>query len=243
MCIRDSIYNAHNISHICTCTYTPLAVFNVYYCDVRKKKKLSHQDDDDFQPLKPVNTTPARPRKKQPDSIDKMLTKKDLSYLAKEGNRLQDVHMAVAGVLLKKQFPAKAGFQPTVYDSERLQPQGEGTIQFHFDSQRQHWTTSTFSGGTIRYFDSLYPDVLSDEMQCQLRALYGHLMKNPKVLVMRVQQQQGTVDCSLFAIAYAVSLANGKDPAKTKFVQQSMRAFFTDASRRDILGYFLPIRK
>ena len=33
-------------------------------------------------------------------------------------------------------------------------------------------------------------------------------------MVVRVQQQQGTVDYGLFAIAYAVSLANGKDPAK-----------------------------
>ena len=65
-------------------------------------------------------------------------------------------------------------------------------------------------------------------MKQQLRALYGHLMKCSKVMVVRVQQQQGTVDCGLFAIVYAVSLANGKDPAKTKFIQQSMRAFFTD---------------
>ena len=57
-------------------------------------------------------------------------------YLAKEGNCLKDVHMAVAESLLKTQFPTKAGFQLTVYDTERLQPQDEGTIQFHFDRQR-----------------------------------------------------------------------------------------------------------
>ena len=80
--------------------------------------------------------------------------------------------MAMAGALLKKQFPEKAGFQPTVYDSEFLQPQGEGTIQLHFDSQ---------------YFDSLDPGDLLDEIQCQLRALCGHLIKKPKVMVVRVQ--------------------------------------------------------
>ena len=41
-------------------------------------------------------------------------------------------------------------------------------------------------------------------------------MKHPKVMVVRVQQQQGTVDCGLLAIAYAVSLASGKDPAKNQ---------------------------
>ena len=89
--------------------------------------------------------------------------------------------------------------------------------QFHFDSQRHHWTTSTFSGGVIRYFDSLYPGALSDEVKQQLRALYGHLMKHPKVMVVRVQQQKVTVDCGIFVIAYALSLANGKDPAKTVY--------------------------
>ena len=159
-----------------------------------------------------------------------MLSKKDLAYLEEEGNCLQDVHMAMAGALLKKQFPEKAGFQPTVYDSECL--------QLHFDSQRKHWTTSILSGGTIRYFDNLYPCDLSDEIQRQLRALYGHMTKNPKVMVVRVQQQQGTVDCILFAIAYAVSLANGKDPAKVKYAQQSMRAFFSNCIKERHLDIF-----
>ena len=146
--------------------------------------------------------------------------------------------MAMAGALLKKQLPEKAGFQPTVYDSEHLQPQGEGTIQLHFDSQRKHWTTSIFSGGTIRYFDSFYPGDLSDEIQCQLRALYGHLTKKPKVMVVRVQQQQGTVDCGLFAIAYVISLANGKDPARVKYAQESMRAFFSNCIKKRHLEVF-----
>ena len=95
--------------------------------------------------------------------------------------------MAMAGALLKKQFPEEAGFQPTVYDSEFLQPQDEGTIQLHFDCQRKHWATSTFSGAKIQYFDSLYPSDLLDEIQCQLRALCGHLIKKLKVMVVRVQ--------------------------------------------------------
>ena len=146
--------------------------------------------------------------------------------------------MAMAGALLKKQLPEKAGFQPTVYDSEHLQPQGEGTIQLHFDSQRKHWTTSIFSGGMIRYFDSFYPGDLSDEIQCQLRALYGHLTKKPKVMVVRVQQQQGTVDCDLFTIAYVISLANGKDPARVKYAQESMRAFSSNCIKKRHLEVF-----
>ena len=61
---------------------------------------------------------------------------------------------------------------------------------------------------------------ISDEVKQQLRVIYGYLMKTPKVMVVRVQQQQGTVDCGLFAIMYAVSLANGRDQARVKFKEQ-----------------------
>ena len=86
--------------------------------DTGKKKKLS--EDDDFEPLKPVNITPSRLQKKKPESIDKMLTTKDLTYLEKEGNCLQDIHIAMAGALLKSniqrrqdynlQFTARSGY-------------------------------------------------------------------------------------------------------------------------------------
>ena len=55
-------------------------------------------------------------------------------------------------------------------------------------------------------------------------------MKNPKVMVVWMQQQR-TVDCGLFAIAYAV----WKD---SEFVQQSMRAFFTDCIKKRHLELF-----
>ena len=68
-------------------------------------------------------------------------------------------------------------------------------------------------------------------------------MKTPKVMVVRVQQQQGTVDCGLFAVAYAVSFANGKDPAKVKFDQPSMRAFFAECIKKRHLDEFPHKRK
>ena len=205
-------------------------LYNLCCDDTEKKRKLCRQEDD----VKPKKTTAnniIEPRKGQ--SVKKMLTKEDLANLENEDTRLQDVHMAVAGSLILKKFPTQAGFQPTLYSPERLRPQEEGTIQFHFDANRQHWTTSTYSGGTIRYFDSLYPGYISAEVQQQLKALYGHLMKTPTASALRVQQQQGTVDCGLFAIAYAVSLAHGKDPAKTKFCQKSMRSFYVNCIRKE----------
>ena len=53
-----------------------------------------------------------------------------------------------------------------------------------------------------------------------------------------MQQQQGTVDCGLFTIAYAVSLATGKDPARIKFKQQCIRSFFVDCVKKRHIDTF-----
>ena len=141
------------------------------------------------------------------------MTKMEVAYISKEGNCLQDVHIAAAGALLKSSFPERAGFQSTLYSPECWQSQGEETIQMHFDAKKQHWTTSTYSGNIICCFDSLYNGYLTDDIRQQLLLkLYGHLMKTPTVQVVRVQQQQGSTDCGLFAIAYAVHLAFNQDP-------------------------------
>ena len=47
---------------------------------------------------------------------------------------------------------------------------------------------------------------------------------------------------AFFAIAYAVHLANGSDPAKVKFEQKKMRAHFTECIKKKTLEVF-PIEK
>ena len=111
------------------------------------------------------------------------MTKMEVAYISKEGNCLQDVHIAAAGALLKSSFPERARFQSTLYSPECWQSQGEETIQMHFDAKKQHWTTSTYSGNIIRYFNSLYNGYLTDDIRQQLLKLYGHLMKTPTVQV------------------------------------------------------------
>ena len=64
-----------------------------------------------------------------------------------KGECLRDVHIALAHSLLKQQFPDRAGFQSTLYVANgRCIPQKEGRIQLHFDEERKHWLTSSFSG-------------------------------------------------------------------------------------------------
>jgi hypothetical protein len=47
-----------------------------------------------------------------------------------------------------------------------------------------------------------------------------------KYETVEVEQQDGSKDCGLFALAYVLAIANYKDPAKLRFNQSSMRAHF-----------------
>ena len=59
---------------------------------------------------------------------------------------------------------------------------------------------------------------------------------------MRVQQQQGAVDCGLFAVTYTVHLAHNKDPSKVKFAQDELREHFVNCLRKKTLELF-PVEK
>ena len=75
-----------------------------------------------------------------------------------------------------------------------------------------------------------------------MKAIYGHLSKQLSAQVVHVQQQQGTTDCGLYAIAYALHAANGDDPAKLKFEQKKMRAHFLECLKKKKLEAF-PVEK
>jgi len=160
-----------------------------------------------------------------------------------KGECLRDVHIALAHCLLKQQFPDRAGFQSTLHVANgRCIPQKEGRIQIHFDEERKHWLTSSFSGRRVHIFDSRYTGFIPDGVKEQMIAIYSHLSKQLSAQVVRVQQQQGATDCGLYAIAYAVHLANGDDPAKVKFEQKKMRSHFLDCLKNKKLETF-PVEK
>ena len=160
-----------------------------------------------------------------------------------KGECLQDVHIAPAHTMLQQQFPDRAGFQSTLHVANgRCIPQKEGTIQMHFDEERKHWLTSSFIGRRVHIFDSRYTGFIPDGVKEQMRAIYSHLSKQLSAQVVRVQQQQGATDCGLYAIAYAVHMANGDDPAKAKFEQKKMRSHFLDCLKNKKLEAF-PVEK
>ena len=52
------------------------------------------------------------------------------------------------------------------------------------------------------------------------------------------QKQLGGADCGLFAIAFATTLAYGKQASRMRFVQEELRAHFVNCLNKGIMALF-----
>ena len=65
---------------------------------------------------------------------------------------------------------------------------------------------------------------LQSSLECQIARIYSSKKEKFTVLMVPVHQQEGSEDCGVFAIAYAVELAFGGDPRAVIYRQESMRS-------------------
>ena len=128
--------------------------------------------------------------------------------------------------LLSKQFPDIGGLQLTYYNDPRSFSCADG-VQIHHTSQ-YHWITSTSIGSqrtcSAKVFDSMWNNELTAESEVQLAQIYGE--KNEDLLrveICSVHQQDGGVDCGIFAIAFATDLCHSLNPVAVTYDQNKMR--------------------
>jgi len=55
-----------------------------------------------------------------------------------------------------------------------------------------------------------------------------HRVKSVKVMNEKVQRQQGSNDCALFAIAFATTLCHDNNPTTTRYDQKAMRNYLVN---------------
>lgn len=176
------------------------------------------------------------------------LSKAALDIVKKE-NWLEDEHMEITNQLLRKQFPNLAGLQPPGYGQDFSFPIIEDCsfIQI-LHVQGNHWVTVAGSSSSmVHVYDSLY-GFTTKETKMQVASII--CSNEPKIgfKVHKIQFQKGSVDCGLFAIAYATDLAFGNDPASFKYDQTVLRTHFLDCIAKnelvpfpkDVIGYTKP---
>ena len=85
---------------------------------------------------------------------------------------------------------------------------------------------------TLLVYDSSRHQCANSDVKNQIAALMFSSEKEIMLKYVSVQQQLGSYDCGLFALAFATSLVHGCDPAKTTYIQVRMRivSLFPSAS-------------
>ena len=105
-----------------------------------------------------------------------------------------------------------------------------------------HWVTITSIGcesGTVKMYDSLRMSaVLSKSVAHQVASILNTHHPQITVDIPEVQQQRGSNDCGLFAIAFATSILKGEDPSSVKYLQSSMRQHLVSCLEKQCMTVF-----
>lgn len=149
----------------------------------------------------------------------------------KRGKQLTDEHVNLAQSILEEQFPSLGGLQNCLFaQNYGFVPQNQESVQIHF-VDGNHWCVTSSKGDQVRIYDSHMTGHLSSSLSHQIAQIYRPLVdtgdddEDPELIVYKadVQQQVGSTDCGIFAIAFALHLALGEDPSYFIFDQKMMR--------------------
>jgi len=121
--------------------------------------------------------------------------------------------------------------------SELLEYSIYETIHIHHNGNG-HWITSSSIGGQIIIYDSLNLKP-TDHLLKQITVLYSHDHNLPPTKQCDLKHTQiGYTDCGLFAIAYAVDLSLGNNPADIIYDQNTMRKHLSECFLENRISSF-----
>ena len=108
--------------------------------------------------------------------------------------------------------------------------------------ERNHWVATSYLEGEVQLYDSKFNGSLTASLKEQLVQIYRLAIKNDGLIVtsIPVQQQTGSVDCELFAVAFAYHAALGDNMRTVAFKQSTMRQHFIHCLESQQLDQFPP---
>ncbi|XP_035670273.1 polycystic kidney disease protein 1-like 2 [Branchiostoma floridae] len=144
------------------------------------------------------------------------------------GEMLTDNHIQAAQRLLCRQYPALQGLEaPAVGHCEDGFAKMTGKALQILHNGNMHWVLSSYTGGQVCLFDSLGV-AMTPSLQIQLYQSYAAFADQARnvltVIFPDVQRQKNVFDCGLFAIAWAVDIAEGQDVSRVVYDDRKMRS-------------------
>ena len=122
---------------------------------------------------------------------------------------LHDSEVEAAQKLLKMKFPLVDGLEDPAIIGNFVTPATSEFVQII--NNGLHWvciSTLSCPVGVVKVYDSLFgkPNIKAIQHACRMLL---HRGKSVKIINEKVQKQQGSNDCALFAIAFATTLCHG----------------------------------
>ncbi|CAH1250665.1 PKD2L1 [Branchiostoma lanceolatum] len=177
---------------------------------------------------------------------DLKLTVQDMAVLLSD-DMLTDKHIHAAQMLLHRQYPGLGGLQDTAVGASAYgytRVSGEG-LQIHH-AGILHWVVSSSIDGHVSVYNSL-PSKINASLEHQLCQCYAPRSNiDTDVLTVKVpsvQVQSSRFTCGLFAIAWAVDIAMGRDVTQVRYKESRMRAHLLDCFERGHLSPFPQVRR
>ncbi|KAL5486513.1 hypothetical protein EMCRGX_G019001 [Ephydatia muelleri] len=137
----------------------------------------------------------------------------DIEHL-QSGQMLEDTHMMAAQNLIQQQFPQLLGCQSTLLcQNKQFVPVNgnENAIQILYNGH-YHWVTVVCTEGKLYLCDSLASDKLTQTLKESIRVIFQNTSEDSVVTIHRLpvqQQKKGSMNCGIYAIAYAFHAADG----------------------------------
>ena len=162
------------------------------------------------------------------------LTNSEKNTILKNG-MLTDESINLAQNLLYKQFPEVGGFQDTVVcraNGFSVSKIDQTYIQI-LHTGEMHWIcvaskAPRLKNNFVEVYDSLNSGKISPVVKSQIAKFCFSSDPEIRVEIKKVQQQNNGVDCGVFAIAFAVSLAFKEDPTLIVYNIGEMRNHLVD---------------
>ena len=156
--------------------------------------------------------------------MDTMILKVAEKELVLQNQELNDLVINYSQKLLHNQFVSINGLHSTLLlPTISMGGWVEDYIQI-YHCRGNHWitlTTKRCEVGEVKVYDSLY-DVIDTATNDVVEKVFD---SSRMIYTMTfVQKQEGFKDCGVFAIAFATSLAFGKNPEELQFDQEKLRS-------------------
>ena len=178
------------------------------------------------------------------------LRPRDIEHL-QNGQMLEDTHMMTAQNFIQQQFPQLQGCQSTLLcqNKQFVPVNGNGNGKFEILARTHdtgayifvpiaiqilynghyHWITVVYAEGKLYLCDSLASDKLTQTLEESIRVLFQNTSEDNVVTIHRLpvqQQKKRSMNCGIYAIAYAFHAANGDDLCLLSFEEEQMHSPF-----------------